>query len=106
MTCEAILALPDGLIDRVVFYKRPEVRVDPMCCEVFSNGLVFCAYEEAPAWQQTVDRLERLPGFLTNWKVRISDPPFERIELIAYDRAGQAALTDDRPDLPPEPDSI
>ena len=86
MSCEAILALPDDLIDRVVFYRRNELRVDPLCCEVNSRGIIFFAHQEDRLWRAVVERLEALPGFMSEWRAEISEPPRSHLELVAYER--------------------
>ena len=94
MTCEAILSLPDDLIDRVVFYKRNELRVDPMVCEVNSRGIIFFAHQEDRLWHAVVDRLEKLPGFMAEWHAEISEPPQSHLELVAYERVMPPLLGD------------
>jgi len=86
MSVPAIMALPDEMIDRVVLFKRDDIRNFRVSCEVWSGGVVFHAYEDAPEWDILIKRLERLPGFLMDWSATLSEPPYNRFEMVAYTR--------------------
>lgn len=86
MSCAAIRALPDDEIDRVIFFRRAEVEIDPVCCEVHSGHVVYYAHQEERDWLDMLERLERLPGFMKDWFATLTEPPFPRLEMIVYER--------------------
>lgn len=90
MSIDAILAIPEHLIDRVSFFRREDVRTDPYCCEVLSRGITFFAYQEDEAWPLLMQRLGDLPGFMADWYTSLSEPPFERVNLVAFERPGRS----------------
>ncbi|MCB2078823.1 MAG: hypothetical protein KDE55_14135 [Novosphingobium sp.] len=86
MSCEAIIKLPDEAIDRVIFFRRAEIKVDPVWCEVHVDGVVLFASQEDKLWMQLIERLERLPGFMSDWFATVSEPPYPRMEMVVYER--------------------
>ena len=86
MSCEAILELPDEVIDRVVFFKREDLISDRVCCEVHCGGVAIFAHQEAKEWNTLIAKLEGLPGFMNDWHATIAEPPFDRVELVAFER--------------------
>ena len=90
MSIDAILAIPEHLIDRVSFFRREDVKTDPYCCEVLSRGITFYAYQEEPDWPRLMEQLERLPGFMAGWYTTLSAPPLEHVDLVAFERPGHS----------------
>ena len=76
----------------MVFFRRERIKTDPVCCEVHAGGVVHYAYQEAKLWMKVVERLEALPGFMTNWFAILTAPPAPRLRLVAYDRFGRPQL--------------
>ncbi len=98
MSCEAVLALPDEAIDRVVFFKREDLKSDRVCCEVHCGNVVIFAHQESKSWNALLAKLEGLPGFMTDWRATIADPPFDRVEMIAFERAWNVPASGDSGD--------
>ena len=78
------LVLPE--IERVVFYKRDEITTDLICCDVTVGSAVWTFHEEMADWPMLLERLERLPGFRTDWFAAVAQPPFALSETIAFSR--------------------
>jgi hypothetical protein len=94
LSCEDILALPYDLIERVVFARRQDVRSDPVVCEVHSLGVVYHATQDDKRWIEMLERLEAMDGFMADWRTRVSEPPFTRIEMVAYDNPRPPMIED------------
>ena len=77
-------------VRRVAFYKRDELTTDLICCDVEVDAdhgpLTWFYHEEGPDWQSWLDDLSSLVGFDNDWFAKVSQPPFERCETVAYVR--------------------
>ena len=88
----AVLGLPLGDIQRVVFFKIDEMTTDLICCSVDRRGGErFFLHEEVEGWDQLIARLELLPGFRSDWFEAVFKPPFERCETVAFERSDAPA---------------
>lgn len=86
ITPAALEQLPVTQIERVTFYKRDEITTDLICCEVRVASRDWFFHEEAEGWQLLLDHLAALPGFDADWYSRLSQPSFERSEMVAFQR--------------------
>ena len=83
---EFLSHLPPGEIERVVFFKRDEVTADLICCDVKVAGKTWMFHEALSGWDLLLGHLSNLPGFRFYAVAAIADPPFERSEVVAYQR--------------------
>jgi len=86
ITSATLHEMPLSEIERVTFYKRDELATDLICCEVRAANRDWFFHEDVEGWQALLDHLAALPGFDANWFSRVSQPPFERSETIAFQR--------------------
>ena len=88
------MSLPFELstVRSVTFYKRDELTTDLICCDVdvdHTDGvLTWFNHEEADDWINCIEAFETLPGFDTNWRSKVVQPPFAYCVTLAYLREG------------------
>ena len=83
----AILSqLPLPEITSAVFYKRDQITVDLVCCDVEAGGQVWTFHEEAEGWDALLRHIEKLPGFRSDWQNGVVLPPFASSETVAFRR--------------------
>ena len=82
----AITQLPLSDIDAVVFYKRDQLTIDLICCDVESRGLTWTFHEELAEWEEVIAHLSGLPHFKSDWYQAVVNPPFAVNHTVAYRR--------------------
>jgi hypothetical protein len=77
---------PVSIIEQVTFYRRDLLTIDLLCCEVQAGGRSWTFDEEAPGWTAFIQSLDQLPGFRSDWRAHIIQPPFQECRFTAYSR--------------------
>lgn len=84
---------PVGLdgIQEVVFFKRDELTVDLICCDIVlrtEQGLeIWFLHEELRGWDELIRLLERLPGFDREWFQNVAWPAFAANPTSVFKRS-------------------
>lgn len=72
--------IPRALLRRVDMYKIDHITVDLVCCDiVFGQGdslFTSTFHEELEGWDDLLAWLETLPGFRSDWRSAVIQPPF------------------------------
>jgi hypothetical protein len=87
---KAIAALPLERIERVEFYKRDQVTLDLICCDVTTNETppkVWTFHEEVAGWPRLLAHLHGLLGFAEGWREAVATPAFAENRFVAFARA-------------------
>ena len=83
----AVLGINLSAIERVEFFKRDEVTIDLICCDIATDAQTFSYHEEWRGWSALIAQLEELDGFRKDWFSRVSQPPFSECPFVAFQRA-------------------
>lgn len=79
---------------KIVAYKRDLIAVDRVCFAMQAeDGLWYTASEDDPVWLALLEKLERLPGFDTDWASKVIQPPFAENETVIFEATGQSGTS-------------
>ena len=73
-------------ICKVTFYKRDQVTIDLIYCDVMIADKVWSFHEEMRGWDLLTNHLQAPPNFRLDWFASVSQPPFEPSETVAFCR--------------------
>ena len=75
---------------KIEFYKRDELTIDLICCEITFYGEcqneIFFFHEEALEWSDILKKVCDLPNFDKNWREKVVLLPFAENRTTAFIR--------------------
>jgi hypothetical protein len=83
---DIVAELPLEVVSKVTFYKRDEITIDLICCDVVVRDKVRTFHEELACWDALIEHFQKLPGFREDWFAAVSQPPFAASEMVAFSR--------------------
>jgi hypothetical protein len=83
---DLLAELPLTEVAKLTFYKRDELTMDLICCDVLVGGQTWTFHEELVGSDLLIDHLQGLSTFRGDWFAAVSQPPFSTSETVAFSR--------------------